>query len=128
MTAEVWTGDDTTVRRLGAPWKAVNDKGLGYLSVYFSDPLARWPVREITRPGDNKSDPNIETGTYGLFSTCEPGMRNRIVHDGAATIFFMTTRKRGAGRVLAGYYQIGWFTEEKPKERSTVTTLSQLLQ
>lgn len=89
----------------------LDDRGSGYLSVYFSEPLARWPVREITRPRDNKSDPNIETGTYGLFSTCEPGMRNRIVQDGAATVFFLTTRTRGAGRVVSGYYHAGWYTE-----------------
>jgi rubrerythrin len=100
-----------TVRRLGDPWCALTDQGCGYLSVYFSEPLARWPVREITRPGDNKSDPNIETATYGLFSTCEPGMRNRIVHDGAATVFFLTTHKPGQGRVLSGYYHLGWYTE-----------------
>jgi len=100
-----------TARRLSDPWRPLDDKGTGYLSVYFSEPLARWPVREITRPGDNKSDPNIETGTYGLFSTCEPTMRNRIVQDGAATIFFLTTRKKHQGRVLSGYYKIGWYTE-----------------
>ena len=111
MTPEENMTEGTTSRRLDAPWRPLSNKGRGYLSVYFSEPLARWPIREITRPGDNKSDPNIETGTYGLFSTCEPGMRNRIVHDGAAMIFFLTTRKRGEGRVLAGYYDIGWFTE-----------------
>lgn len=111
MTAEETTTEGATARRLGDPWKTLVDQGCGYLSVYFSEPLARWPVREITRPGDNKSDPNIETATYGLFSTCEPGMRNRIVQDGAATIFFLTTHKRGEGRVLSGYYDIGWFTE-----------------
>lgn len=98
-------------RRLGDPWRELPDSGRGYLSVYFSDPLARWPVREITRPADNKSDPNIETGTYGLFSTCEPSMRNRIVHDGAGTIFFLTTRKAHQGRVISGYYHVGWYTE-----------------
>ncbi|QGG41311.1 hypothetical protein [Aeromicrobium yanjiei] len=97
--------------RMDAPWEELEDRGTGYLSVYFSDPIARWPVRAITRPGDNKSDPNIETGTYGLFSTCEPPMRNRIVKDGAATIFFVTTHKPRAGRSLTGYYKIGWFTE-----------------
>jgi rubrerythrin len=95
----------------GAPWKPLDDRGLGYLSFYYSEPLARWPVRQITRPGDNKSDPNIETGTYGLFSTCEPPMRNRIVKDGAATIFFLTRRKPKQPRVLTGYYHIGWYTE-----------------
>lgn len=93
------------------PWRPLADTGRGYLSVYFSERMARWPVREITRRGDNKSDPNIETGTYGLFSTCEPSMRNRIVQDGAATIFFVTTHKPGNGRVISGYYHVGHYTE-----------------
>lgn len=95
----------------GAPWKPLRDLGEGYLSYYYSEPLARWPVRQITRPADNKSDPNIETGTYGLFSTCEPHMRNRVVKDGRATIFFVTRRPRQKARVIAGYYHVGWFTE-----------------
>jgi hypothetical protein len=111
MTQEVVSVGAAAARPPASPWQPLNDTGRGYLSVYFSDPIARWPVREITRPGDNKSDPNIETGTYGLFSTCEPGMRNRIVQDGAATIFFLTTRQSGQGRVLSGYYHVGWFTE-----------------
>jgi hypothetical protein len=93
------------------PWKPVADSGRGYLSVFFSERMARWPVREITRPGDNKSDPNLETATYGLFSTCEPAMRNRVVHDGACTILFLTTHQPGKGRLLVGYYHVGWYTE-----------------
>ena len=60
-----------------APWTAleVNTPATGYLSVYLSEDLSRLPIRAITRPYDNKSDPNIETGTYGLFSTCERAMR-----------------------------------------------------
>lgn len=111
MGRSLVTPTGATASRLSDPWRTLADKGTGYLSVYFSEPLARWPIREITRPGDNKSDPNIETGTYGLFSTCEPTMRNRIVHDGAATIFFLTTRKKHQGRVLSGYYKVGWYTE-----------------
>ncbi len=91
------------------PWVALRDNGGGYLSYYYSDPLARYPVRELTRPADNKSDPNIETLTYGLFSTCEPKMRNRVVVDGAATLLFVT--RRGGRRTLAGYYHLGWYTE-----------------
>ncbi len=94
----------------GAPWQPLKDHGSGYLSVYLNEPLARWPIREVTRPSDNKSDPNIETGTYGLFSTCEPSMRRIIVSTGAATIVFMTSRP-GAGRLVAGYYHVGWFAE-----------------
>jgi hypothetical protein len=101
----------TAQHNLGHPWVPLPDTGRGYLSVFYSDPLARWPVREATRRADNKSDPNIETLTYGLFSTCEPAMRNRIVADGAAMIFFLTTRRRGEGRVVAGYYHVGWYTQ-----------------
>lgn len=94
------------VRPPNPPWTSLTDNGGGYLSVYLNDPLARWPVREVTKPADNKSDPNIETSTYGLFSTCEPSMRKAIVSNGAATIFFMTSRHRV--RWLTGYYHIGW--------------------
>ncbi|MEI8413164.1 MULTISPECIES: hypothetical protein [unclassified Kribbella] len=95
----------------GASWKKLEDKGGGYLSVYLNEPLARWPIRELTRPADNKSDPNIETATYGLFSTCEPNMRKLIVEKGAASIFFMTTLRNTVGRRLAGYYHVGWYAE-----------------
>lgn len=91
------------------PWRPLDDRGTGYLSVYLSDKLARWPVREVTRLRDNKSDPNIETGTYGLFSTCEPQMRNRIVKDGTATIVFVTSHA-GRPRALTGYYHVSWYT------------------
>jgi len=64
----------------------------------------------VTRPADNKSDPNIETLTYGLFSTCEPQMRNKIVIDGAATLFFVTSH-RLQPRAVTGYYVIGWHAE-----------------
>jgi len=48
--------------------------------------------------------------TYGLFSTCEPQMRNRIVRDGHGTMFFVTSHGRRP-RAVAGYYRIGWYTE-----------------
>jgi rubrerythrin len=101
---------DRAPRPPGAPWLPIQDRGSGYLSVYLSEPLARWPIREVTRPRDNKSDPNIETGSYGLFSTCEPSLRRGVVREGAAHLFFMTSRK-GEGRLLAGHYHIGWYTE-----------------
>lgn len=105
-------GIEADTRPPAPPWEPLADSGRGYLSVYYSDPLARYPVREVTRPGDNKSDPNVETLTYGLFSTCEPQMRNRIVHDGAATLFFVTSHQpRVRSRAIAGYYVIGWQTQ-----------------
>ena len=81
----------------------------GYLSVYLSEDLSRLPIRAITRPDDNKSDPNIETGTYGLFSTCERGMRAGVVKNKAQFIVFLC--RRGNKRVVAGYYRLAWKTE-----------------
>jgi hypothetical protein len=90
------------------PWKPlVEGTGpRGYVSVYLSDDLARYPVRAVTKPGDNKSDPNLETGTYGLFSTCQVKMRKSIVTHGVRYIFFVTTHR--GHRALTGYYEIGW--------------------
>ena len=81
----------------------------GYLSVYLSEDLSGLPIRAITLRNDNKSDPNLETGTYGLFSTCERRMRAGIVNNKAQFIIFLS--KRGEERVVAGYYRLAWKTE-----------------
>ena len=85
--------------------------------MYLADDLGRLPVRHITRPHDNKSDPNIETGTYGLFSTCEHQMRSGIVNNGARHIVFMCRwgRPPRRNRVLPAGLEGSWhtpFTEE----------------
>lgn len=94
----------------GPPWRCLNasEPQSGYLCVYYSDDLSPLPVRDVTRPGDCKSDPNLETGTFGLFSTCEPSVRSAVVNHQARYLFFVTQR-RGAGRVLAGFYRIAWW-------------------
>ena len=79
---------------------------MGYVSMYLADDLSRLPVRQITRPRDNKSDPNLETGTYGLFSTCERQMRSGIVNRGAKYIFFLC--RWGGRRVVSGYFRLAW--------------------
>ena len=93
------------------PWTEleVEAPATGYLSVYLSEDLSKLPIRAITRPQDNKSDPNVETGTYGLFSTCERGMRAGIVKNKAQFILFLC--RRGNQRVVAGYYRLAWKTE-----------------
>jgi hypothetical protein len=95
----------------GARWKAIGLKApaFGYASFYHADDLAALPVRGVTRIKDNKSDPNIETGTYGLFSTCQERMRAGVVTHGASFIFFFT-RPRGQERHLAGMYELGAWT------------------
>ena len=94
-----------------APWTEleVDTPATGYLSVYLSEDLSGLPIRAITRPNDNKSDPNIETGTYGLFSTCERGMRAGVVKNKAQYIIFLCNR--GNGRVVTGYYRLAWKTQ-----------------
>ncbi len=109
-TAIVETPSDApeNFRPPAAPWSPLwpNNPATGYLSIYLADDMSRLPVRHITRPHDNKSDPNIETGTYGLFSTCEQQMRSGIVNRGAEYIIFMC--RWGGRRVLAGYYRLAW--------------------
>ena len=92
------------------PWKPLDaaEPPTGYLTFYYSDDLSSVPVRHVTRPGDCKSDPNIETGTFGLFSTCEPSVRSAVVNHAARYLFFLTTRPR-VGRVLVGFYQVAWW-------------------
>ena len=94
-----------------SPWipLEISSKPEGYLSYYYSDDMSPIPVRWVTKPGDNKSDPNLETSTYGLFSTCSPNMRQGVVKYNRPYIFFITNRN--GVRVLTGYYYIKWYVE-----------------
>jgi hypothetical protein len=99
----------TSVKPPNPPWiplvLAVDAPAV--LSFYYSDPQSHIPVREVTRPDDNKADPNLETMSYGLFSTCERGMRAGVVKRGIELLFFCTGRASGV-RVLTGFYRLGW--------------------
>jgi len=81
------------IRPPNLPWKRLEPAtGGGVLSFYYSDSHSKIPVRDITRFGDSKSDPNLETMTYGLFSTCEQEMRQSFVLKGMEHLFFCTNR------------------------------------
>jgi hypothetical protein len=97
------------VRPPRPPWRPLEaaEPPTGYLCFYYSDDLSPLPVRHVTRPGDCKSDPNLETGTFGLFSTCEPSVRSAIVNNGTRYLFFLT--RRVDRRVVAGLYRVGWW-------------------
>ncbi len=96
------------------PWVPLDicEASGGYLSYFYNDELSSLPARAITRVGDNKVDPNLETKTYGLFSTCNKIMRRSIVKRGCRRIFFITNRKRV--RVLAGLYLVKWYVPVEP--------------
>ncbi len=90
------------------PWQEIGADGDpgGYLTIHYSDDLSRLPVRWVTKPGDNKSDPNVETLTYGLFSTCARSMRGGVAKRRIRYLFFATNRN--GVRVLTGYYRLRW--------------------
>lgn len=91
-------------------WLVIPNKSTeGYITFYLRDDLSSIPVRGVTLPQNNKADPNIETGTYGLFSTCALSMRASIVQNGITDLFFLT--KCGGRRVLVGYYQISHYAD-----------------
>lgn len=80
----------------------------GVLSYYYSEDAAAVPIRAVMLANNNKSDPNIETATYGLFSTCSSRTRSGIVRRGTGYMFFVT--QRDGGRMITGYYRLKWFT------------------
>lgn len=101
----------TDIRPPNPPWIRLEhgvDESAA-LSFYYSDPRSQTPVREVTHPNDPKADPSIETLTFGLFSTCDKGMRAHMVRWGLNRHFFCT--RRGDVRVLTGYYVYGWYCE-----------------
>jgi hypothetical protein len=94
------------------PWKELggsSDQAGGFALVFYSDNLSRLPVRFVTKPGDNKAYPNLETLTFGLFSTCNRSLRSSAVARRYPYLFFITNR--GGTRVLSGYYHVRWYTE-----------------
>jgi hypothetical protein len=93
----------------GSPWCPIvaADPKIAYAPVYLSDNAAKYPIRGVTLPYNNKSDPNLETQTFGLFSTCERQMRAGVVQCGAEYLFFVTRRDKR--RVICGYYHLAWY-------------------
>lgn len=81
----------------------------GILVAFLSDDTCNLPVRHVTRVGDNKADPNLETGTYGLFTTCYRASRSGTVGNRRRWLFF-TTKHQGTSKI-AGYYDLRWYAK-----------------
>jgi len=90
-------------------WQQIEKNGeqTGHLAYYYSNQETELPVRDVTKRYDNKSDPNIETKSYGMFSTCMPPARKNIIDRGDSYIFFFT--RRNNQRILTGYYELDKF-------------------
>jgi hypothetical protein len=78
---------------------------------YLSDDTCELPVRHVTRSGDNKADPNLETGTYGLFTTCYYDSRIRIVDNQRRWLFFTTQHAHVDDYVISGYYDLSHYAQ-----------------
>ncbi len=87
-------------------WKRIvpNKKPTGHIAYYYSDDDASLPIRAVRKKNDNKSDPNIETKSYGMFSTCMPPARKNMVKRNDSYIFFFT--KWMGKRMFTGYYEL----------------------
>lgn len=110
MLTKIETEKECTqdIRPPNPPWcpQEPGDSRRAALSFYYSDPFSDIPIREVSHKNNPKADPNLETKTFGLFSTCCSRMRTTIVNEGIDLQFFCTNR--GGVRVLTGYYRIGW--------------------
>ncbi len=127
VAARFYPGEMATKRARppNAPWKKLKPKtDAACLAFHYSDPLSPLAVREITRPQDNKSDPNLETGTFGLFSTCERQLRTSVVQNGVPFVIFITNRN--GERVINGYFEIGWYAEGVFGSRDYVLAASKM--
>lgn len=81
-----------------------NPEVTGHIAYYYSDQKAELPIRGIRKQCDSKADPNIETRTYGLFTTCMPPARKNIVERGDSYLFLFTKWK--GQRMFTGYYEL----------------------
>ena len=82
-----------------------NRSQTGRLVYYYSNQKAALPVRDVQKSWDEKADPNLETMTYGVFSTCTPIGRKNAFEHGDEFLFFYTNW--GGTRIVTGYYEIG---------------------
>jgi len=109
------------------PWTPLIPKtgSKAAISFYYSDPLSKTPIRDVSHKNDPKADPNLETMTFGLFSRCDRGMRATVVRQGIQLHFFCTTRRGPHGhiRVLTGYYRYGWFFKAPPIKKKHANTI-----
>jgi hypothetical protein len=82
------------------PWEKhdASEDAKSYLTLYYcEDEISKYPVREVTKVNDNKSDPNLETVSYGLCSTCTRDIRSGLAkHDRLHTFLVRihTSRRR----------------------------------
>ena len=106
----------------GYPWQDLFPlmEASSYLCFYYSSPFSARAVRDVNRivpvggsssyVADCKVDPNWETQTFGLFSTCQEGIRRGVVKNRAPYLFFFGNHViHGQRRGVSGYYKLRWY-------------------
>jgi hypothetical protein len=98
-----------------------------YLCFYYCSPFSAYPVRNVNRivpvgrggfVADCKVDPNWETGTFGLFSTCQASIRAGVVSRHSPYLFFFGDHAtEAAERGVTGYYRLRWYADGGTYER-----------
>ncbi len=103
------------------PWQDLmrDPSAASYLCFYYCSTFSGYPVRDVNRivPAGNgafvadcKVDPNWETGTFGLFSTCQASIRRGAVNRHSPYFFFFGDRATTNGeRGVTGYYHLRWY-------------------
>jgi hypothetical protein len=104
----------------GFPWQELrpNANAESYLCFYYVSPFSAYPVRDVNRivssgnggfVADCKVDPNWETGTFGLFSTCQASIRCGVVNRRSPYLFFFGDHASDGERGVTGYYRLRWY-------------------
>jgi hypothetical protein len=105
-----------------SPWVKSEARPTGRLIYHYSADFARLPCRDVTkladtispdgvRRADNKSDPNLETLTFGMWSTCDQQYRQTIGDQAGRYLFFRTNWPTPNHPVLTGFYYVGWYLD-----------------
>lgn len=103
------------------PWLELhpNPAASSYLCFYYTTRFSSYPIRDVNRivpagqgkfVADCKVDPNWETATFGLFSTCQASIRCGAVNRHAPYLFFFGDHAtESGGRGVTGYYRLRWY-------------------
>jgi len=99
-----------------APWRTFKPEvpARGRILIYYSTKSSEWPIRDVddSHGLDHRLEPNLETGTYNFFASCNQNHVAAMVMFSKERYVFFATKYSGTVRkfqgrlILAGYYTI----------------------